>query len=184
MNANAVPKTEMQSYAREVSAEILRLMSVEAKADAVVDAEDGQIWVNVQSAEAGRLIGRGAQTLEALQYLVNLLVRRKFREDPRILVDIDGYRARQVAQMTRQALDAADLVRTNGRSYTFDPLNPSERRAIHRALLKATDIETLSGPPDARGRKRVTVRLKNAPNPQDVAAQNEDLVEEGDSLVE
>lgn len=181
--SNRAAQPELQAFIREVSNELLKRMGMEARAELAVE-DDNQIWVNITSQEAGRLIGRGAHILEALQYMINLLARRRFREDPGVMVDVDGYRARWLTQMARQALDAADLVRTNGRPFTFDPLGSAERRHIHRTLLKFTDLESVSGPPDFRGRKRVTVRLRNAPNPADVAAQDEDLVEEGDGLVE
>ena len=151
----------MQDYleaAKGILGDLLRHLEF---ADAQVEAtiEDDQIFFQIVTAEAGRLIGRTSQTLDALQFLLNRLLSRKFEDSPYCVVDAEQYRARRREKLLADAQEALDHVRRTGQSWRMPLLNAMDRRLIHQALKDCPDIETYSEDEETDGRKRVVIGL-------------------------
>jgi spoIIIJ-associated protein len=127
--------------------------------DAAVEAfDDGDdVLLHVESPDAGRLIGRGAQVLDALQYILNRIRFQRDREALHCVVDIERYRERKRDRLLKEALEAADTVEETGRPFKFSPMQAGDRRIIHRALKKRDTVETESEPVGDEGLKRVVV---------------------------
>lgn len=155
----------MQDYtdaARGILEELLRQLEF---ADARVDAtvEEDQIYFQIVTAEAGRLIGRTSQTLDALQFLLNRLLSRKFEDSPYCVVDAEQYRARRREKLLADAQEALAHVRKTGQSWRMPLLNAMDRRLVHQALKDCPDIETYSEDEEPDGRKRVVICLAEMP---------------------
>ena len=161
----ATPLERAREIAHDVLTEILRRMEIPATLD--IEADDDEIRVELRSSseDVGRLLGRDAYLLDALQHLTQAAIRRGAGEEFACLLDLDGRRAHRARQLSREAFDAAELVRRTKRPFTFGPMSAGDRKAIHRALSGETDLETLSGDADFRGLKRLTVRLRLAGEP-------------------
>jgi spoIIIJ-associated protein len=156
----------MQEYvdaAREILEALLRQMEF---ADAQVQSaiEDNQIFFEIVTAEAGRLIGRTSQTLDAVQFLVNRLLSRRFEDSPYCVVDAEQYRARRREKLLADAQEALQHVRSTGQSWRMPLLNAMDRRVIHQALKDCPDIETYSEDEEPDGRKRVVICLIELPS--------------------
>ncbi|MEG6617234.1 RNA-binding cell elongation regulator Jag/EloR [Peptococcaceae bacterium 1198_IL3148] len=106
---------------------------------------DGQvIKVNMQGDDLGVLIGRRGETLDALQYLINLAVNKDLEKRYKIILDVEGYRKRREETLYSLAAKLADKAKRRGKSIVLEPMNAHERRIIHTALQTRDDIYTFS----------------------------------------
>jgi spoIIIJ-associated protein len=128
--------------ARDVLSEIIRLIGTPGQVETVRDAAgDGLV---IQGDPSGLLIGRGGQTLDALEFVVNRIVGHEDAEAPRLSVDANGYRARRRAGLEEQARRAAARARSTRRAQTLAPLPPRDRRIVHLTLRDDPAVSTRS----------------------------------------
>jgi spoIIIJ-associated protein len=136
-------------------------MGVRADVETEETPEDEPLKLNiVPDADyvLGTLIGRRGETLAALQLLVNLITYKQTGERERIIIDVEGYRARREDNLRSMAERIAQQVRSSGRPVMLEAMPPNERRIVHIALADYQDISTEStGEGDAR---RVVVSLR------------------------
>ncbi|MCD5406214.1 MAG: protein jag [Desulfotomaculum sp.] len=122
--------------------DITSVMDLPVKINTV---DEGQVVkVDILGKDVGVLIGRRGETLDALQYLVNLVLNKNNEKRQKIFLDIEGYRYRRKHTLQRLALRLADKVRERGRRVALEPMNSQERRIIHTALQVRNDIYTVS----------------------------------------
>ncbi len=100
--------------------------------------------LNINGKDLGILIGKHGQTLDAIQYLVNLAVNKNRAEKERIIIDVEGYRRRREEALRRLAVKLADKVRHEGRKQVLEPMSPQERRIIHSTLQGYKEVFTYS----------------------------------------
>lgn len=105
---------------------------------------DEQVILSLRGDDLGLLIGKHGQTLDALQYLVNLAANRDSDERVRIIVDVEDYRKRRADTLTQLALRLADRVKRRGERVVLEPMNAHERKIIHMALQNDSRIVTAS----------------------------------------
>ncbi len=145
--------------ARDILAAMLEHLGIEATVERYRIEES--TLLHVESPEAGRLIGRGGQTLDAFQFLINRIMRNRYEDPPRIIVDVERYRERRRDELVKRARKLADKVRRWGEPVQMDPMNSFDRRIVHMALRDDADVETVSPPePDEQNRKPITIRLR------------------------
>jgi spoIIIJ-associated protein len=106
----------------------------------------------------GILIGKHGQTLDALQYLTNLVANRAAGGRMRIVIDVEDYRDRRAETLTRLAKRLAEKVKRTGERCALEPMNPHERKIIHTALQGDPTITTLSEGTDPY--RKVVIELK------------------------
>lgn len=107
--------------------------------------------LDVTGEDLGLLIGRRGDTLASLQYILNLIVRRRTHAHSTFGIDVEGYKRRREAMLNGLARRMADRVRATGQSLTLEPMPPAERRIVHMALADDPDVLTVSiGEGDAR----------------------------------
>ena len=121
------------------------------------DPESGGPIIDLAGEDSGLLIGRRGQTLQALQFLVNLIVRRQF-EGVRVVLDVENYRQRRELQLREMATKVAERVSETNRSITLEPMPPADRRIIHTSLTDHPGVSTESSG-EGEGRK-VTIMPK------------------------
>ena len=129
--------------ARSFLQQVARAMGVVA-AQVETEEREGEVYASVTGKNPAVLIGRRGQTLDALQYLVNLAVGKALREPARVVVDVCGYRARREETLRRLARRLALRVKTTGRSVTLEPMSAHDRKVIHLALQGDPEVETYS----------------------------------------
>ena len=108
------------------------------------DSPDTQL-IEITGDDSGLLIGRRGETLRSMQFMMNLLLSRTPDQvEGRIMLDVEQYRHRRTQVLRGLALRIADRVAGSGRSFTLEPMNPAERRAIHVALADQPKVTTQS----------------------------------------
>ena len=134
-------KLEVASLVEEIAHGVLSRMGFEAKVEAVQSGLD--VVVKLECREAGLLIGRKGETLEALQHVLLRMVSRRTSGKVRDLrVDVGGYRDRREEQLREDALVLAERVLRTGHRAMTEPLPPAERRVVHRALAEKAGVTT------------------------------------------
>ena len=127
----------METLIRNMLKELLDLLGVTFTQITVEEFEDSNYRINVNSDEAGILIGKHGDNIRALQHLLKLLVWKKESQDFNIILDIDGYRQRQEENVMEGARRKAELVREHNQTQVLEPMSPYFRRIVHTFL--ATD---------------------------------------------
>ncbi|MFA5139987.1 MAG: RNA-binding cell elongation regulator Jag/EloR [Elusimicrobiota bacterium] len=131
--------------AEETLKEVLSLALLQdAKVRCSWDAAQDRVKAEVETADAGLLIGKGGRTLESLQFLITVMVGRKTGIPTAIQVECEGYWQKIEAKIIGEAEQAASEVKRTGRPYRFDPMEPALRRLIHRRLVDDPEVETAS----------------------------------------
>lgn len=101
--------------------------------------------VDISGEDSGLLIGRRGETLRALQFLVNLVVKQRLgQESVRVVLDVERYRERRSNSLRELALRVADRVVTSGRDISLEPMPAAERRIVHIALADHPRVSTQS----------------------------------------
>ena len=108
------------------------------------DPEVGGPIIDLNGDDSGLLIGRRGQTLQALQFLVNLMVRNEHGEQVRVMLDVEGYRQRREASLRDMAGKVSSRVVQTGRSITLEPMSAADRRIIHVSLADNPGVSTES----------------------------------------
>lgn len=137
------------AYAEQVTSEMLGLMKVAAKVSAqyaaAPDAEgDLPMMIDIHGDDLSVLIGRRAETLNALQYLLALIISKKATHWVQVVVDVEGYRARRERQLRQLARRMADQAIRSGKRQVLEPMSPAERRIVHLELRDHADVKTES----------------------------------------
>ncbi len=105
--------------------------------------EQAYLQIELVGADASETFGKHGKSLDALQYLVNLIVARRVGSEVRVMLDAGGYRERRIAALTAMAQEYAAQVRDRQEECEIE-LPPHERRIIHQALQDSEGIRTFS----------------------------------------
>jgi len=135
--------------AQETVEELLNKMQVKARVSVRLgeaDEERGRIpiLIDVRGNDLGILIGRRAETLNALQYITSLILGKKLGHPVTIVVDVEGYRDRRQSQIRQLARRMADQAVKTGRRQILEPMPANERRIIHMELRDNPKVRTES----------------------------------------
>jgi spoIIIJ-associated protein len=146
--------------ARDVVSELLEKMKVRADVTAeYVSTSDARsrvpVRVNVQGDDLSYLIGRQAETLNALQYISSLIINKEIGRSVPLIVDVEGYRIRRENQLRQLARRMADQAVSTGRRQVLEPMPANERRIVHIELRDNPGVETESIGEDPR--RKVTI---------------------------
>ena len=133
---------------RQTVAELLEKMKVPARIEVRYGDpdEEGQrpVLVDIHGDDLGVLIGRRAEILNAMQYIVNLIVSKQVEHWVQVVVDVEGYRARRERQLRQMANRMADQAIKTGRRQVLEPMPASERRVVHLELRDHPKVATQS----------------------------------------
>lgn len=108
------------------------------------DDEDGSMTFEIEGQDAGLLIGRRGETLQALQFLIRMVTNRQLGRKAYVVIDIEDYRERRVQMLRRLARRMAGRVGSSGREDSLEPMSPAERRIVHMALAGHPEVRTES----------------------------------------
>ena len=129
--------------------ELIEKMGVFAEVKATLDEEDSSpdypsVNVDITGSDLSVLIGRRAETLEALQYITRLIVGKEIGHGARVNIDIEGYRARREQSLKTLAEQMAKQAINSGRKQALEPMPANERRLVHMALRDFEEVTTES----------------------------------------
>jgi|SRR5690625_3207581 len=100
--------------------------------------------LNMIGGELGIVIGRRGQTLDALQYLVNIVANRRAEAHYRIILDAENFRQRRKETLENLALRLAKKVIRSGKETVLEPMSPADRKVIHMKLQNDDRVVTYS----------------------------------------
>lgn len=106
--------------------------------------KDKQLEVKISGDDMGIIIGKRGQTLDSIQYLVNLVVNKGTAPYISVTLDTENYRERRKETLESLAYNLARKVKHTGKNAVLEPMNPYERRIIHSALQNDRYVTTFS----------------------------------------
>ena len=119
--------------------------------------EDG-IVLNIVGNELGILIGRRGATLDALQYLLNIVANRYSEKAQRFILDAENFRNRRKKTLQQLATRIATQVIKTRKSVTLEPMSSHDRKIIHMHLQNHPKVKTTSEGEDLN--RHIVISLK------------------------
>jgi len=140
---------ESVEFAKKLLQDIISFFGENIEVTATAD--DEVIDLHVETSELNSiLIGRNAETLRSLQYVVSTALRNKNAALIRVNVDVADYKKQREEKLAEKARGWIEEVRATGDSHVAN-LNAADRRVIHQVASEYEDIETFS---EGEGRER------------------------------
>lgn len=121
---------------------VLKEMGIEATFESNV--ENDRVYLNISGEKMGMVIGKRGDTLDALQYLTNIVVNKERNEYVKIMLDTENYRSRREETLRKVAYKFAKKATQTKRPVILEPMNPYDRRIIHSALQDSHHVKTHS----------------------------------------
>ena len=150
-------KSDIKQNGKIFLEDVLRKMKV--KANVEVMEKDNNLIFNISGENIGTIIGYRGETLDALQYLLSLVVNKEHNIPyKRVILDSENYRKKREETLKRLAEKTAYKVLKNKRQFKLEPMNPYERRIIHSALQGRNDVITYSEGEEPH--RRIVVDMK------------------------
>lgn len=130
----------------EAAADLLEglLDAMDLPGDLRISIQEAHAEVEVVGLAEGVLIGRRGQTLDAIQDLVRTAMQRRFERRSRVLVDVDGYRARRLEKLLERADEAVAEVLETGEPQRLEPMDSIERRLVHQRVAETAGVVSTS----------------------------------------
>src|SRR3974390_120468 len=157
-SVDAVDEETLDAQTRKALAFVRTLVGkMQMNVEVLVAPNDGEgspeeIRIEIEGPDAGRIIGKKGNVLDAIQYLTTRVAVRPGEQRRHVFVDAEGYRARHEDQLAQMARRLAQRVATEGKVITFDPMSARERRIVHMALrgIKGVRTESMGEEPQRR----------------------------------
>jgi spoIIIJ-associated protein len=150
-----------RSIAQAIVSELLEKMDVHrAEVEAtIITPEDEQdrpgVLVEIFGDDLSILIGKRAETLNALQYITRLIVGKEIGHGINLNVDVEGYRSRREQSLRQLARRMASQAVKTGRRQMLEPMPANERRIVHIELRDNDEVTTSSVGEEPR--RKVTI---------------------------
>lgn len=140
---------ESVAFSKKYIEDLLAFFELNIDATAVLTDEVIEVTVPPNDASS-ILIGRGAETLRSVQYLLSTTLRNNNAAITRVNVDIADYKKQRAEKLAEKAREWIEQVRSTGDSHVAD-LNAADRRIVHNLATEYPDIHTFS---EGEGRDR------------------------------
>ncbi len=143
---DAVVIVKVKHNPEKIAKDFLREMFIAMGIIVNIETEikDKHLYINLTGDDMGILIGKRGQTLDSIQYLVNLVVNKGNAPYISITIDTENYRQRRKETLEALAYNLAKKVRQTGKKVVLEPMNPYERRIIHSSLQNNKYVTTYS----------------------------------------
>lgn len=168
---------EVMEEGREEALDFLEglLDAMELDGRVTVEIEQGELAASVEGEEAGVLIGRGGQTLAAIQDLLRTAVSRLLQTHVRISLDIEGYRERRREALEQTAQEKAEEAQASGGEVELEPMPAYERKLVHDAVAAIEGVTSFSEGEDPD--RRVIIATEDPVRPEEPEAQEPEAAE-------
>jgi len=150
-------KLDILTDAEEYLKNIIKGMGVDCNLE--VNTKENTTTIKIYSSNNPVIIGKNGQNLEALTTIVRQYIKNITNNGPRIVLDVEDYKDRQIQRLERLAKTLArDVVRTKVDA-EMDSMNSYDRRIVHNILtdFKGVTTESVGEEPN----RRVVIKLKN-----------------------
>ena len=109
-----------------------------------IDADSKELKLSVSGKDLGVAIGRDGRNMQALEYIINLIGKRKKLLCRNVTIDIKDYRKKKIDKIKKTAVIMAKKAISEGRKIALKPMGAYERKIIHNLLAKFKDVTTRS----------------------------------------
>jgi len=135
-------RDEHISLAREITEELLNKSGLAGQVEIKTDEEVP--YLDISGEDLSLIIGKEGQNLNALEYILNRILRHKVESHTRIKLEAQGYREKREKSVSLLAHRMAKKAQKTGRAVTLQPLGARERRLVHLTLKNIKGIRTHS----------------------------------------
>jgi len=135
-------KEDIMNYLREFLISVTEKMGIKIELESKI--RDNYISLKMFSEKNAILIGKGGQTLVALQTIVKQMLSRKFGITLNIILDVEQYKENQSKAIESLAKRTAREVEKTKIDAKLDPMNSYQRRIVHNALNNFRSVYTVS----------------------------------------
>lgn len=109
-----------------------------------IEKAEPYLKVNLNSSELGYLIGYRGETLYAMQNILSAIASKGIDNKVRVLLDIEGYKAKREKTLEDLAEKVAKTVIRTRKPIKLEPMQAYERKIIHSKLQQNNKVETTS----------------------------------------
>ncbi|TET14455.1 MAG: KH domain-containing protein [Actinobacteria bacterium] len=109
-----------------------------------IDTDSKELKLSVRGNDLGIAIGRDGKNMQALEYIINLIGKRKKLLCRNVTIDIKDYRKKKIDKIKNTAVIMAKKAISEGRKIALKPMGAYERKMIHNLLAKFKDVTTRS----------------------------------------
>jgi spoIIIJ-associated protein len=135
---------EPEEYIKHFLLQVMNKIGLDGDVN-VSSGEDDIVKLEIVGDNMGVLIGKRGSTLNALQYLANIVFHRQFNLDKkRVLIDIENYRQKRKKSLEMLANNLALKVTKTEKEIELEPMSAQERRIIHLSLKNNKRVTTFS----------------------------------------
>jgi spoIIIJ-associated protein len=131
-----------EEYGKKFLLDIANLLGI--KLNVEITKTDERILFLLESDDEETLAGREGEALESLQHLVRLAIAKKYKQNLKLLLDVNDFREKRKKSIIVMAKKLADKARRTRQPIKTKPLNPYERRIIHTLFKSSRGISTSS----------------------------------------
>lgn len=123
--------------------DVVEMLNPEARCE--LEENGHRFTFHVEGLDVGNLIGKHGATLNALQYLANI-VSNRYEGTPKldVVVDVSGYRDSRSKSLRELAHRLSEKVLQSGRAIELEPMPAAERKIIHLELKELGEVSTYS----------------------------------------
>ena len=139
-------KEEIKVVVNENAKVFLNSVLTEMGLDATLETNvvDDRVYIEISGEKMGMVIGKRGDTLDALQYLTNIVVNKGHHDYVKIMLDTENYRSRREDTLKKVAYKFAKKAVQTKRPVILEPMNPYDRRIVHSALQDSRTVKTHS----------------------------------------
>ena len=128
--------------------------------DIDIEIDTANLIISIYGKDLDIAIGKNGSNIEALEYIINLIGKRKKLIDRRIIIDIKDYRKKNIETLEKIALQMASKAVKEGRIIALRPMQSYERKVIHNLLETFKDVKTRSR--DKEPNRRIVIYPANS----------------------
>ncbi len=121
---------------------VVESICIGEKVNVKVDEEN--LKISIYGNDLGIAIGKDGRNIEALEYVTNLIGRRKKLINKNAIIDIKDYRKRNIEKIKKVAIKMAKKAIKEGRKIILKPMPSHERKIIHNVLSSLKEVQTRS----------------------------------------
>lgn len=129
---------QAEEFLREVT------MNMNVSAEVATSTKENHVTFELSGEKIALVIGKRGQTLNAIQYLVHLVINKDGRQYYTVTVDAEGYRGRRKETLESLAQKMAHKATRLNKKVALEPMPAFERKIIHSALQNNGTISTYS----------------------------------------
>jgi len=136
----------LQEKAKTTLEKIVNFIADDSEVQTINEEGIEEIALEIKTANSGILIGKHGHTLDALQYIVNIISNKDIEESERrrIIVDTEGYREKRKDTVSKYAHEKAEIAKRTGKKIALYSMNAAERRIVHLVLQEDPSLVTYS----------------------------------------